>query len=285
MKKSRKFAISGIKQVASIVLVLSMIFALVGCGEDSESDAKMTTEDFGTEAEVDGVQEPNQEIDEGALLPETTTEVETTEATTEEETTQPTANNGSYEYTVYGGIKVTLPFDIEDYVTVTDYGELGFKAYYLATDYGWKSIDDRDDYFYYDCGDFYVYFKLEEPYDEDCGFQSPDKDFHASQIKSCQLWFSPPNEPGEWYYGDTALPGSKERSIEVDFSKHYSECQYIYLGASPNTVLSKDDIIIIAYLLSFVNSNPGEGHPFYYLDLGDSVRISVGGRLTSYYLP
>ena len=115
MMNSKKRTAYG-KKAVSLILVLFMVFALVGCGNDSESDAKMTTEDFGTEAEVDGVQEPNQEIDEGVLLPDTTTEeVTTEEATSEEQDQNSTSNSGSYTYDV-DGIIVTLRTNIDDYI-------------------------------------------------------------------------------------------------------------------------------------------------------------------------
>lgn len=283
MKKSNMFAISGIKKVASLCLAMSLL-TLVGCGSDNDShESKITTEEYSTEAEEKlTVDEANQKIDDGAVLPDATTEAETTEATTEAET--PAVNNGSYSYTIYDGIEVTLPFDIDDWVITADKGYPGFQAYYLATGCGWVSIDDRDDYFYYDCGDYYAYFQLEEPYEEECGYEWATDKFHVYQAKSCQLWFSPKGEPGEWYFGQVPS-GSEKSSIEIDYGMHYSDCQYIYLGSKPNTALSRDDMIMIAYLLTFVSSNPEKGNPVYYLTLTDSVAIGSGGRLTHYELP
>ena len=285
-KKTKKFAISGIKKVASIILVSSLVFSLVGCGEDSESDAKMTTEDFGTEAEVDGVQEPNQEIDDGALLPETTTEVETTEATTEEETTQPTVDNGSYKYTIYDGVEVSLPFDIEDYIEKRSSGNLCLKVYYMATDCGWTSIDDSDTYFYYDCGDYYIYFRHGDRYEEECvDFPTASEDYHVYQLKSFDYWFSPPSEPDKYYYDTKPYENQLNSSIVVKFMMHFDKNELVYAGTSPNSVLSRDDAILLAYVLSFAKNHPGE-NPLYYLDFSNSnVEYSASAKVYEYIMP
>ncbi|MBR3322893.1 hypothetical protein IKG13_02450 [Candidatus Saccharibacteria bacterium] len=284
--KTKKFAISRIKKVASIILVSSLVFSLVGCGEDSESDAKMTTEDFGTEAEVDGVQEPNQEIDDGALLPETTTEVETTEATTEEETTeQPTVDNGSYKYTIYDGIEVSLPFNIDDYIDTANDGTLCLEVYYMATGCGWTSINDSDTYFYYDCGDYYMYFKHDEHWEEECvEFPTASETYHVYQMKSFHYWFSPPSEPGELYY-DRQSSNTEYSSAFVNLKMHHDKLQMVYAGSHPNSALSRDDAILLAYVLSFAKNYPGK-NPLYYLDLTNGgVEIGHAGEQTEYTFP
>jgi uncharacterized lipoprotein YehR (DUF1307 family) len=138
MMNSKKRTAYG-KKAVSLILVLFMVFALVGCGNDSESDAKMTTEDFGTEAEVDGVQEPNQEIDEGVLLPDTTTEeVTTEEATSEEQDQSSTSNSGSYTYDV-DGITVTLRTNIDDYIVYSPkFGDYGVDLVGIAKSIGFE---------------------------------------------------------------------------------------------------------------------------------------------------
>lgn len=286
MKKSNMFAISGIKKVASLCLLMSLL-TLVGCGSDNDShESKITTEEYSTEAEEKlTVDEANQKIDDGAVLPDATTEAETTEATTEATTEEtPAVNNGSYSYTIYDGIEVTLPFDIDDWVITADKGYPGFQAYYLATGCGWVSIDDRDDYFYYDCGDYYAYFKLESPYEEECGYEWATDKFHVYQIKSCELWFSPKGEPDKYYF--EAGPAHTEHScIELIYGMHYSDSEYIYLGSKPNTALSRDDMIMIAYLFTFVSNNPDKGNPMYCLDSSKTHPGEENEWWTSYDLP
>lgn len=139
MMNSKKRTAYG-KKAVSLILVLFMVFALVGCGNDSESDAKMTTEDFGTEEEIKGdVEEPNQEIDEGALLPDTTTEEATTEeATSEEQDQSSNSNSGSYTYDV-DGITVTLRTNIDDYIVFSpEYGDYGVDLVGIAECLGFE---------------------------------------------------------------------------------------------------------------------------------------------------
>ncbi len=281
MKKSNMFAISGIKKVASLCLLMSLL-TLVGCGSDNDShESKITTEEYSTEAEEKlTVDEANQKIDDGAVLPDATTEAETTEETTEAET--PAVNNGSYSYTIYDGIEVALPFDIDDYIVTVD-GVQFFTAWKIAEENNWVAYE-RDDntYYYYDCGDYYTYFELESPYEEECNFADAWENSYICQIKSCELWFSPPSEPDKNYF--EAGPAHTEKSnIELNFGMHYSESQYIYDGTS--TALSKDDAIMIAYLLTFVSNNPDKGNPMYCLDSSKTHPGEENGWWTSYDLP
>lgn len=279
LKNSNLFAISGIKKVASLLLVLSLL-TLVGCGSDNDShESKITTEEYTTEAEEKlAVDEPNQEIDDGAVLPDATTEADTTEEATEE---KPAVNNGSYSYTIYDGIEVTLPFDIEDYIITNSTGDWAVLFNNMATDCGWVSLDEEHATdFYYDCGDYYTYFSLEYPYDEEFVYPKASDDYKVHQIKSCELWFSPPSEPDKYYY--ESGPAHTEKScVELNFGMHYSDCQYLYAGAKTSTALSKDDAIMLAYLLTFTSNNPNDGNPLYYLDL-KGTNIGLAGAWTEY---
>ena len=281
MKKLRFTAYFGVKKVVSLSIACLMALSLGGCGGNTavSGQSKITTESFSTMTEEKlTVPDHTQEIDDGAVLPDATTEAETTEETAEAET--PAVNNGSYSYTIYDGIEVTLPFDIDDWVITADKGYPGFQAYYLATGCGWVSIDDRDDYFYYDCGDYYAYFQLESPYEEECGYEWATDKFHVYQIKSCELWFSPKGEPDKCYF--EAGPAHTEKSnIELNFGMHYSDSEYIYLGSKPNTALSRDDMIMIAYLFTYVSNNPDKGNPMYCLDL-KGTNIGLAGAWTQY---
>lgn len=287
MKKLRFIAASGVKKVVSLSMVCLMALSLGGCGGNTavSGQSKITTESFSTMTEEKlTVPDHTQKIDDGAVLPDATIEAETTEETTEAET--PAVNNGSYSYTIYDGIEVTLPFDIDDYVITNSEGIQGVLFFKMATDYGWVPLDeDHSSDFYYNCGDYYTYFSLEDPYTEECNYAGSSDDFEVYPIKSCQLWFSPPNEPGEFYFDTVAGVGANS-SIELDYDMRYDNCQYLYFGAKANnTALSKDDVIIVAYLLTFVNSNPEGGNPLYYLDLPDSVGIGGSGALVKYDLP
>lgn len=275
------------KKLTCVLVAALMMSSFSGCGAKDDSEPPVeynsettidsaTTEAFGTEEEIKGnVDEPSQEIDEGALIPE-----DTTEANSE----QPTVDNGSYKYTIYDGIEVSLPFDIDDYIITASHGEPGLKVYYMATDLGWTSIEDSDTYFYYDCGDYYIYFKHDECYDEECNFPGAWENSDIEQIKSFSFWFSPPNERGEYYYSTLPSEDVLHSSIEVYFDKHYDKLEYVYLGTN-TTALSRDDAILIAYVLSFAKNHPGE-NPFYYLDLSNSdVGGGPTGKVFQYTMP
>ena len=234
-KKSRKFAISGIKQVASIVLVLSMIFALVGCGEDSESDAKMTTEDFGTEAEVDGVQEPNQEIDEGVLLPDTTTEeVTTEEATSEEQDQNPTSNSGSYTYDV-DGVKVTLRTNIDDYIVYQpQWDSYDIDLAGIAKSLGLEPIESN------------------EPVSEQTCFKTSDG--------GCRIYFDDLKEQ-DFYGIYSTFQQSGETNIDFqrcDISDDSIKTYWISLDSSATYKINYEQIVLFTLLMENAAFAPSE---------------------------
>lgn len=288
MKKLRFTAYFGVKKVVSLSIACLMALSLGGCGGNTaiSGQSKITTESFSTMTEEKlTVPDHTQKIDDGAVLPDATTEAETTEETTEAET--PAVNNGSYSYTIYDGIEVTLPFNIDDYLITNSDGIQVAMIKKLATDYGWIPEDDErlsGTYYHYDCGDYYAYFQLESPYEEECGFPGSTDDFKVYQIRSCELKFSPENEPDKYYF--EAGPAHTEKSnIELKYNMHYSDCQYVYAGSHPNTALSKDDSIMIAYLLTFVSNNPDKGNPMYCLDSSKTHPGEENGWWTSYDLP
>lgn len=278
--KTKKFAISRIKKVASIILVSSLVFSLVGCGEDSESDAKMTTEEYSTEAEEkDMIEEPNQDIDEGAVLPDTTTEEANTEDDdfyvkdaegmgddTDEEpaTTAPSQGgntSGKYSYTLYdGAVTINMDVNVDDYIKINGNGQF-FELYRLAYDYGWLGQDiystDTDEYATYG-SEWYTHHDGDIVTRLEFGNSNEDKipGKDASQLKTIIVsYYSEGGSPADNYYGadDSNV---FHRGSFCKISDHYDDCAYKIIG--PGWWMSYDDIVILSFVLWSGASNPGD---------------------------
>lgn len=284
MLKSRFIATSGIKMVVGMFMVCLMALSLVGCGGNtavSGQQSKITTEELSTEDFVNPVDEPNQEIDPGVNLTESSTEEATeatTEATTEVTTETPSVNNGDYKYTIYDGLEVSLPFDIEDYKIVCDDGTVGISIVNIARDYGWvwPSEDDAT-VFYYDCGDYWVRFSgVNKNYDAELKFNGLDR----YQIESFHYGFTFPNS-NDAYYSSSEISGTENTSVNIYFNERPEKSAYEYLGT--DICLSKDDAIVIAYFLSIVKTNPGK-NPLAGVSGANNYLDGPNG-LSVYYLP
>ena len=247
---------TGMKKVVSIVLVAMMVICLAGCGSNTEQkDEKVTTEDLGEEQDhVNiGVDEANQEI-EGEV-----------DLTTEEDTeaSSSSSNSGKYTYEAYG-VEVSMDINIDDYITTTNEGLPFFKLLALANDCGWQCLDEDGDYkaYVYKNGDMdinlrYAYF------DDSVGGNSYNiSDQH--QISDIDYKFTKTSDYLSDYYDD-GHSNEAHGNLDIDFSKHYPDCQYIVPGVA---TMSRDDIIIIAYLFSFVKSHTGE-NPFSFANFSE----------------
>lgn len=255
MLKSRFIATSGIKMVVGMFMVCLMALSLVGCGGNtavSGQQSKITTEEMSTEKEVNNIpDEPNQEIDPGVNLTEASTE-EVTEATTEATTEAPSVNNGDYKYTIYDGLEVSLPFDIEDYTMQLDNGAVGIKIAKIAEDYGWTKVsEDSSTEFVYDCGDYQIHFSGVNHYNDTFDFYGCNQ----YQMETFHYGFTLPNS-NDAYYGSSEISGSENTSVNIYFGERPEKSAYMYLGTTMN--MSKDDAIVIAYFLSIVKTNPGK---------------------------
>lgn len=279
MLKSRFIATSGIKMVVGMFMVCLMALSLVGCGGNtavSGQQSKITTEELSTEDFVNPVDEPNQEIDPGVNLTEASTE-EVTEATTEATTEAPSVNNGDYKYTIYDGLEVSLPFDIEDYILRRDDGLVGIKVSQMALDYGWTKPDEDDaTTFVYDCGDYWIRFSGINHYYDEIDFNGYEK----YQMEDFQYGFTLPNS-NESYYDSSEISGSENTSVSVCFSERPEKSAYAYLGTT--MTVSEDDAIVIAYFLSIVKTNPGK-NPLAGVSGANNYENGRNG-LSVYYLP
>ena len=279
MLKSRFIATSGIKMVVGMFMVCLMALSLVGCGGNtavSGQQSKITTEELSTEDFVNPVDEPNQEIDPGVNLTEASTE-EVTEATTEVTTETPSVNNGDYKYTIYDGLEVSLPFDIEDYAVDFNDGTFGINIAQIALDYGWTMPDEEDEtVFCYDCGEYMIRFSGNNYYPDDFMFGK----YERNQMESFHYGFTLPNS-NDAYYSSSEISGTENTSVNIYFNERPEKSAYEYIGTF--MTVSKDDAIVIAYFLSIVKTNPGK-NPLAGVSGANNYENGRNG-LSVYYLP
>ncbi len=260
---------TGMKKVVSIVLVVLLIGSLTGCGSNTEQkDEKVTTEDLGEKQDrVDiGVDEANQEI-EGEV-----------DLTTEEDTeaSNSSSNSGKYTYEAYG-VEVSMDINIDDYIITDDEGLQFFKMLALANDCGWQCLDEDSYYtqYVYKNGDMDVNLRYTY-YSEEVGDNNTRGFAKQKQIENIEYVFSKSSNYISRYYDDES-ENEAHSSLSINFSKHYGDCEYAVPGEA---TMSRDDIIIMAYLFYFVKVSAGE-NPFIHADFSDYKDSQASG--TSIY--
>ena len=282
-------------KVVFVIFVMFMMLSLVGCGEEdttSEQDANAITteEERTTQEDIDdnpelpgGEQEIATEV---VLSTEATTET-ITEATTEVTTEATTeAPSGKYSYTIYGGIQVSLDTNVDDYIIVHPSGPEFFKLDELASCYGWKCENDEDfgwTQFTYDYNGCVIYFrywcyedKIEKSIDNSYGVGD------SYQISNADYFFITEFGSGEALtdYYESSDSSDEHKYLSIDISKHYEECQYYVPGIGS---MSRDDVILVAYLLESVSHNPGE-NPFCFIN-ADDYQVNNDASGMNYKLP
>lgn len=275
-------------KVVFVIFVMFMMLSLVGCGEEdttSEQNANAITteEERTTQEDIDdnpelpgGEQEIATEV---VLSTEATTET-TTEATTEVTTEATTeAPSGKYSYTIYGGIQVSLDTNIDDYIITDDEGLPFFKLYDVATELGWNCENDAYSQYTYDCGDYVTYFNY---WNNDEQIENGSAFDYYYQIESIDFDFLSDFTRGESFnpYYVSKNGNDAHKALSVQFSKHYDSLQYCVPGSA---VMSRDDIILVTYLLESVKHNPGE-NPFCYIN-ADDYQVRNTEDTMNYELP
>lgn len=277
-------------KVVFVIFVMFMMLSLVGCGEEdttSEQNANAITteEERTTQEDIDdnpelpgGEQEIATEV---VLSTEATTET-TTEATTEvttEATTEATPS-GKYSYTIYGGIQVSLDTNIDDYITTNSKGNPFFKLYDVATELGWNCENDAYSQYTYDCGDYVTYFNYwnnDEQIENGSAF---DYRYQISAIDYSFITSFTPGETSEAYYDYGTDSNDSHKYLSINIANHYDSLQYCVPGSA---VMSRDDIILVTYLLESVKHNPGE-NPFCCINT-DDYKTNNGADVINYELP
>ena len=167
--------------------------------------------------------------------------------------------DGLYTYTVYGDIEIRMGINIDDYIFVNDEGNKFIKLYKMAADYGWIGDD-----IYSDPNDTSSEALSSTSFTRSDGklktVISLDKHMeYMDTLYSHQLSFIYVKfwdvDTGNYYYGEDNRDETRDNLI-LTVAKHYSLCEYKNIGNSWK--FSKDDLIILAYLLWHGSTNPGE---------------------------
>ena len=274
------------KKLLSTVLIVCLALSAIACNntknEESTDTTDFTTRETETQITPD-FSEPNQSIASSVA----TTETETSSS----ETAAPT-QSGAYTYEAYG-YQFSMDVNLEDYYfTDVRNGVDAFDLYYLARDYGWRphrangntSYDDNMsmvDWYEYDFGDgkvVVIYVGVDGSSNNPTGF---------SQVSSIGYTFRnyPITNGVAWGYdGDTSNSNPLYRYSTFSFPNHSSGSEWIslYGGPSASGSLSREDVIILAYLITTGPQHPGE-NPIYYSDFANSEYYS--GSAGNYTLP
>lgn len=265
-----KMLTSRLLKVMSIIIAACMLVTLTACGTTvSQQDARQTTTEYST---VDGENDrepndPDQPIDDGYWHDEDPTEEPT--SSTEEPTSEPTTEQrgddnpptGLYTYTVYGDIQLTMDVNIDDYITTNDAGQEVFKLSHLAVDLGWwpDNINPDSwsfgeylpDMFTCPTGDMTVVFTC-HTYDYNAQFQD------YPQISGFSYFFAQNGSLGTSFYNDSENISDEDRYVVASINGHGADLQYLVpYGIGKSFMASRDDIVVLAYVLSRINSNPG----------------------------
>lgn len=264
-------------KVISIVMAASLCASLVtACDEQKDDRTDFTTRETETGL-MPNVSEPNQTIN----------TVDPTETATATESTPAPA--GKYTYTVYAGTEyeTTLSMDvnIDDYlINIEGIGVPFFAVDYLWKDSGWLVNGDSNyDWFStpflyssYAYGDTQMVWRYGDCYsskDNSVGFkQLSSFIYHLAPIDNYEASANPSSGNDPLKYG-----------IYVTFSQHPDDLCYATIFPESTAAISRDDAIVIAYVISSAKTRPGE-NPFAGTNL-EKAQWQSSGDYLSYLLP
>ena len=181
-----------------------------------------------------------------------------------DESNQPKIVDGKYVYTIYDGVEITLPLNIDDYVSVCDDGGMEINIGQAAEDLGWKRFPEDEnkayyinEYFYYEHNNGYIYYNFGDGYEDRISIINSDGSSTVEQNRYCNIWFA---DTLEFHNGRFE---SDQCEVEAEFERHYDQCCYYYKGTP--YAMSRDDAIVALYMLSSAPDHYGED-PFTYVD-------------------
>ncbi len=280
MKKLRKI----MKVICAMTAFAVMLSLFTAC---DQHDDKVDPTSRETETQITpDFSEPNQSIASSVA----TTETETSSS----ETATPT-QSGAYTYEAYG-YSFAMDINIDDYIYVNDVtGNTCFKFYSLAEDLGWRphrangdtsytlDSDQPVEWYEYDFGNDQVMIIY---IGTDGSSNNPISRGQVSMIGYSFVNYPIPAGLGS---GEKCYDSDKQNNPQYCESifmipNHSSESEWLSLGGGPRVTgaLSREDAIILAYLLSVGPQHPGE-NPIYYSDFINSGYDSYS--LGQYNLP
>jgi hypothetical protein len=254
------------KKAISIVIVTMLMISLVGCGDSSDNttaqtsgskENRMTTEEEMSTQEEAGnpIDEPNQEIDEGVNLPSDIEEDDTEEPTTEAaDDSQP---QGKYTYTIYNGIELSMDVNVDDWIATNKEGNDYFKIYDLAEELGWEGTNLNDYGFaqqldYHTSDGPVVQFYLAADNEKPDGWE-------MKRLSMIAYHFTTGAPDYDFYYSmDEVIENHKYASAFVYIPEYNDDTIECIIPGAFLSAASKDDVILIAYLLWEQTVSEGE---------------------------
>ncbi len=254
------------KKLLSAVLVTTMLF-LSACNSATTSTTK-------------GSEEPGK----------ATTEANETNNVSENDNGATTDPSGKYTYTVYSGTKyetkITLNVDIDKYLR-NDEGESApfFRMGRMANDLGWYTNGDPNynggsaaSYYTYSYGDTQMVYTCGDNY------KSSDNSIGQPQMGSFIYHLAPKSDfNASARSKDEIKTSHKNYGINVIFGQHSADLCYRAVNDGTGVSISRNDAIILAYVISSAISHPGE-NPFFGTNLDNAIE-SVSDTHILYRLP
>lgn len=265
-------------KVVAMMVIVSLCASLVTACNQKDDRTDFTTRETETQFQP-GVDEPNQTIN----------TVDPTETATSTESTPAPA--GKYTYTVYAGTEyeTTLSMDvnIDDYLINYDdekvpffsIGNLKEKLGYLSN--GDPNFDSSKQSLLYST---YIYGDTQMVWRSGDNYQDTNNPSGYPQMYSFNYHLAPVGDYEANARTDEEIQSSYANyGIIVQFCQHPDDiCYYTVNGGKP-VGISRDDAIIIAYVLSSAITRPGE-NPFAGTNLEKTLALNSGRYLT-YVLP
>lgn len=263
------------KKMVSILLAIVFTIAMTtGCSNSTTNDNASAPSEAKTPATPQNINCSsivNSEPSETRVTEDSSSTDESKDISSSSESEEPvdgddssssgtTPADGLYTYTVYGDIEIRMGINIDDYIFLNSEGESFVNIYKIATNYGWLGEDVYSDpdssdmdaysshYFTYHNGELTTQF-FPTNWTESIG------DTDTYQLRYLNVNYLRSGTTDEYYSKDNQDP--KYFDTRAEIGKHYDSCTYRNVGAR-NWVLSRDDLIIIAYILWYENVNPGE---------------------------
>lgn len=274
-------------KVMSAILVACMLISLTACGTVSQQDVQPTTE-HETEAPINvDPAEPVDISDDGYWHDDDeTSEDPTEEPSSTEEPINDNPQTGLYTYTVYGDIQLSMDVNIDDYVITNDEGQEVFKLSHMAVDLGWwpDGINPDDwsfgtylpDMFVCPVGDMSIVFSC-------YGYDFNAQFFDYPQVAGFTYFMAKTGDLGTPYYTDANV-APENNYIVASVNGHYNDLQYLVpYGIGKSFMASRDDVIVLAYLLSNISRDPGT-NPFINTGLTRYIDSNSGNH-QDYVLP
>ncbi len=268
------------KKLLSTVLIVCLALSAIACNNTKNEESTDTTDFTTRETETQTkstIDEPNQTIN----------TVDPTDTATATESTPAPA--GKYTYTVYAGTEyeTTLDMDvnIDDYVMDVEGSDSPyFMVRNLMKDLGWLGNGDPNydwsripnlysSYVYDDAQMVWRYGDCYSDKNNPIGkYQLCSFIYHKAPLDNYEASANPSNGNDPSKYG-----------IYVTFSQHSDDLCYSTNFPESSAAISREDAIIIAYVLSSAISRPGE-NPFVGTNL-EKAQWQSSGDYLSYLLP